>query len=97
MTKIITTFGVLLFAIAILTSCGAASIESDAKKVAELQCKAQKLMQEAASGDMALLEKSSKLATEAATLSNEMQGKYNSDADKQKFAEALLKEISKCK
>lgn len=89
--------GVILVASVIITSCGGSSIESDAKKVAELQCKAQELMQKAASGDMSLMEESTKLTSEAATLSNEMEGKYTSDADKQKFAEALLREISKCK
>jgi hypothetical protein len=54
-------------------------------------------MQEAASGDIALMEKRSKLLSEAAALSNEMIGKYTSDADKQKFAEAVLKEMDKCK
>ena len=96
MKQTITFFGKLLLASVILTSCGS-SIESDAKKVAELQCKAQKIMQEAASGDIALTEKSSKLLFEAAALSNEMIGKYTSDTDKQKFAEAVLKEMDKCK
>ena len=45
MKKVMTIFGAILFATIILTSCGGGSIESDAKKVAELQCKAQKLMQ----------------------------------------------------
>ena len=97
MKQILTNFGAIAIALFIFTSCGSSSVESDAKKVAALQCEAQELMQKAASGDMDLLEKSSKLATEAATLSNEMQGKYTSDADKQKFAEALLKALNDCK
>jgi len=36
-----TIFGAILFASTILTSCGGGSIERDAKRVAELQCKAQ--------------------------------------------------------
>ena len=51
-----TIFGVILFASFILTSCGGNSIESDAKKYAELMCKAQKLATEgaakAATGDI---------------------------------------------
>lgn len=86
----------LLFASSILTSCGSDSIESDAKKVAQLQCEAQKLMKEATSGDMSIVEKSTKLVTEAATLSREMEGKYTSDSDKKKFSEALLREMGKC-
>ena len=97
MKKIMTIFGAILFASVILTSCGGGSIQSDAKKVAELQCKAQKLMQKATSGDMSVMEESTKLASEAATLSKEMEGKYTSDSDKKKFAEALLKEMGNCK
>ncbi len=92
-----TTSGAILFASLILTSCGGGSIESDAKKVAELQCKAQQLMKKASSGDMAVMQESTKLASEAATLSKEMEGKYTSDSDKEKFAKALLKELANCK
>ena len=47
MKKVKTIFGELLFASIILTSCGGNSIESDAKKMSELVCKAQKLQQKA--------------------------------------------------
>ena len=97
MKKLMTIFGAILFASLILTSCGGGSIESDAKKVAELQCKAQQLMEKATSGDMSVMEESTKLTSEAATLSKEMEGKYTSDSDKEKFAKALLKEMGNCK
>jgi hypothetical protein len=96
MKKGMTIFGALLIASTILTSCGGGSFESDAKKVAKLQCDAQKLMKEATSGDMSVIEKSSKLSSEIAALSKEMEAKYTSDSDKQKFATALLKEMGKC-
>jgi hypothetical protein len=96
MKKVMTIFGAILFASVILTSCGGGSIEKDAKKVAELQCKAQELIQKATSGDMSVMEESTKLASEAATLSKEMEEKYTSDSDKKKFAEALLKEMGNC-
>ena len=97
MKNLKTIFGAVIFASFMLTSCGGGSIESDAKKVAELQCKAQQLMQKATSGDMSVMAESTKLASEAATLSKEMEGKYTSDSDKKKFAEALLKEMGNCK
>jgi hypothetical protein len=97
MKKVMTIFGAILFASTILTSCGGNSIDSDAKKVAELQCKAEKLMQKATSGDMSVIEESTKLASEAATLSKEMEEKYTSDSDMEKFAESLLKEMGNCK
>lgn len=86
-----------MLASTILTSCGGGSIERDAKKVAELKFKAQKLMQKAISGDISVIEESTKLASEAATLSNVMKGKYTSDSDQNKFTEALLKEMGNCK
>lgn len=96
MKKSMTWFGLILMVAVTLTGCGGGSIESDAKKVAELQCKAQKLMQKAAAGDMSVMEESTKLAAEAGALAREMEAKYTSDADKQKFASALLKETGKC-
>jgi hypothetical protein len=96
MRKVTTIFGAIFFASIILTSCGGGSYESDAKKVAELQCKAQKLMQKATFGDMSLMEESTRLASKAETLAKEMEGKYTSDSDKRKFAEALLKEMGNC-
>jgi hypothetical protein len=42
------------------------------------------------------MEESTKLASEAATLSKEMEEKYTSDSDKKKFAEAFLKEMGNC-
>ncbi len=96
MKKLMTILGAMFIVSAIMTSCGGGSIQSDAKKVAELQCKAQNLMQKATTGDMSVMEESTKLASEAATLSKEMEGKYTSDSDKQKFAEILLKEMGNC-
>jgi hypothetical protein len=97
MKKVSIVLGTIMLATALLTSCGGNSIESDAKKVAELQCKAQQLALKAASGDMSILEESTKLSTEAAALVGEMENKYSSESDKQKFGEAILKEMSNCK
>lgn len=95
-----TIFGVILFASFILTSCGGNSIESDAKKYAELMCKAQKLATEgaakAATGDMSAITESTKLASEAASLAQEMQG-FEDVADYKKFTQAYLKALGGCK
>lgn len=97
-----TIFGAILFAQFILTSCGGSSnsIERDAKKYAELMCKAQKLATEGAakmaSGDMSAMTESTKLATEAASLATEMQGKYKDANDYQKFSAAYLKAFADC-
>ena len=94
-------FGAMFIASVILTSCGSNSVESDAKKYAELMCKAQKLATEgaakAAAGDMSAITESTKLASEAASLAQEMQGKYKDAADYQKFSAAYLKAMGDCK
>jgi len=97
MKKGITIFGAMLFASVILTSCGGGSIESDAKKAAELECKAVKLAQKATTGDVSVIEESTKLATELSALKKEMQDKYTSESDRKKFTEALSKEMGNCK
>ena len=96
MKKITTIVGAIIFASTTLISCGNSSIESDAKKVTDLQCKAQKLIQKATSGDTSVQEESTKLASEAAELSQEMEGKYTTDSDREKFGQALLKEMGNC-
>ena len=101
MKKLMTIFGAMFIASVILTSCGGNSIESDAKKYAELMCKAQKLATEgatkAAAGDMSAMTESTKLMTEATTLATEMQGKYKDASDYQKFSAAYLKALADCK
>lgn len=97
MKKLILFFGVIIYTSLTLTSCVGNSIESDAKKIADLQCKAQTLMQKATTGDMSVMAESTKLATEATTLLKEMEEKYTSDSDKKKLAEAVLKEMANCK
>ncbi len=97
MKKSITFLGAVLFASLLVTSCGGGSIDSDAKKLADLQCKAQGLMQKAQAGDQSVMEEAAKLGTEATALSNEIKGKYTSEADQKKFTEALLKEMGNCK
>jgi hypothetical protein len=58
MKKSITIFGAIIVASIVFTSCGGSSIESDAKKLAELQCKTTQLMQKASSGDKSIMEES---------------------------------------
>jgi hypothetical protein len=97
MKRIMTIVGIMTISLFLMTGCGNNSIEKDAKRVAELQCKAQKLMTQATSGDISILAESQKLGAEAASLQKELEGKYTSDSDKEKFTQALLKEMSNCK
>ena len=92
-----TILGATLFASLILISCNGGSIESDAKKIADVQCRSKQLMQKAIMGDMSEMAESSKLASESIALSKQIEGKYTSDSDKKKFAEALLKAMGNCK
>jgi ABC-type phosphate/phosphonate transport system substrate-binding protein len=67
-----------------LASCGG-SAESDAKKLAELQCKTMKNPTDTA------------LQKEAQELSDKLKTKYSSEDDQKKFAEVYLKAIAECK
>lgn len=73
-----------------LTSCSG-SIDSDAQKVADLQCDVKKMQQEGASMQdvQALMRKSQSML-------QEMQSKYSTTEDKQEFAMALSKATAKC-
>jgi len=53
-------------------------------------------MKKATSGDMSVMEESTKLKSEQRTLKKEIEAKYTSDSDIQKFKEALLKEMGNC-
>jgi len=79
-----TILGAIMIASTLLTSCGGGSIEKDAKEIAEIQCKAQKLIEKSTSGDMSLIEESTKLALESEILLKELEEKYTSDSDKKK-------------
>jgi hypothetical protein len=96
MKRGIKIFGAIFFVSMLLTSCSGGSIEQDAKKMADLQCQAQQLSKKAMTGDMSVIAESTKLASDAAALSKELEGKYTSDEDKRKFGEALLKEMANC-
>jgi hypothetical protein len=79
-----------------LSSCGSGTIESDAKRLAELQCKAQDLDQNVSSGDEDALEESLKLAGEIIELAAELEEKYKSDSELEEFRQALEKEMGNC-
>jgi hypothetical protein len=97
MKKRMTILGAIMIASTLLTSCGGGSIEKDAKEIAEIQCKAQKLIEKSTSGDMSLIEESTNLALESEILLKELEEKYTSDSDKKKLAAALLKAMGNCK
>lgn len=91
-----TIFGAILFASVILTSCADNSIQNDAKKYAELMCKAQELAKKAATGDMSAIAESTKLATEVASHLQEVKEKYK-DAEYSKYLTACSEEMVNCK
>lgn len=95
MKKVTFIFSTILFAAVIFSGCGS-GIESDAKKVAALQCKAQKLMQKAASGDLSVLDESNELAAEVESMISNLEGKYSSMEDMAEFEKAYRKELRNC-
>jgi uncharacterized coiled-coil DUF342 family protein len=76
---------------------GGGSIESDAKKVAELECKYKELQQKAAGGDISAFTESTKLYTEIAALKECLEDKYTSDSDNEEFIKAISNAKGNCK
>jgi len=96
MKRSIKFLGAILFSSATLTSCGG-GIESDAKKMADLQCKILQLQKELSSGDESVMEEGKGLGSEMIELTTEMKDKYTSDSDQKDFDKAFRKELKNCK
>lgn len=90
--KIVT---LITFVCTILVSCS--SPESDAKKLAEMQCKMQKIMQKASSGDMTVINEGDALEKEIKTMEIELASKYTKEEDKKIIESILMNEMKNCK
>lgn len=97
MKHLMPLFGLIFITSSILPGCDGSSIESDAKKVAELQCKAQKIMEKASAGDLSAIGESNQLVSESEALLKEMEEKYPNESDREKLAVAVSKEMGNCK
>ena len=101
MKKLTSFIAVVLIASFAFTACGnsSSSIQSDAKKLADITCRYQKLATKAGQGDMSDVSEYTKLASESATLSSEMQKKYSKGDAKEYsiFLEAYNKAVAECK
>ncbi len=70
----------------------------DARKAANLTCKSQQAAMKAVSGDVAtVMAQNEVLIKEAAKMKAEMERKYTTEKDRQKFLDAFLKEMENCK
>ncbi|HLW33228.1 MAG TPA: hypothetical protein VKX40_13275 [Aequorivita sp.] len=87
-----------LLAIMLLSAC-ANSIESDAKRLAELQCKAKLMSEKMMSGESELADLSAtlSLAKEASELMEELDEKYTTEKEKEQLEKALRKAMEVCK
>ena len=91
------TIGATIFLSSILLySCGGDSIQSDAKKVAELQCEYQNLLKKATTGDLSSITESADLMKKVTELVTELEGKYSTAGDYEKFQDALAIELKEC-
>ncbi|MFD0797031.1 hypothetical protein ACFQZJ_06140 [Maribacter chungangensis] len=88
-------FTAVFFTTLFLISCGS-SMERDAKKMVDLQCKVEKLQQKAFSGDMSNTEEMQELIAEAAKMKREMNEKYSEMEEKASFAKILMQTKSDC-
>lgn len=96
MKSLAITFG--LVAIMPISACGN-SIESDAKRLAELQCRAKLMSEKMMSGESELADLSAtiSLAKGASELMEELDGKYTTEKEKEQLEKALRKAMEDCK
>jgi len=73
------------------------SIDNDARRLADLQCKIEKMAERNMNGESVDIEESMKLTEDANKLAEELRGKYNTQKDQEKFADAVQREMNKCK
>jgi hypothetical protein len=82
----------LIFVIALcLISCGGNEMEKDAKKLAKLTLKMSELSKKVSSGDKSVLSEATDVGTKVAELTDELQKKYSSKEDEDKFSAIYLK------
>lgn len=84
-----------MFTSACISACGD-SLEADAKKLAELQCKTVKLIEKVMKGDSTAVSESKQLEEDIKNLQQKMEKKYITTEEKQKLAIAVLEEMGKC-
>lgn len=84
-----------IFTSACISACGD-SLEADAKKLAELQCKTIKLIGKVMDGDSSAVSESKQLEEDINKLQKKMENKYSTTEEKQKLAIAVLQEMGKC-
>ena len=75
-----------------MVSCGG-SIESDVAKLVDLQCQAMGLQKKAMSGDADAMKEVKALGEQMMTMGKELEKKYTSDEDKEKFKAAIEEAI----
>jgi hypothetical protein len=84
----------------LFSNCSEDSLASDAKRLAELTCRSQKMSMEIVSKpksmDMNFLSEANKLVTDAAILSQELKDKYKEPEAAQEFSLAYLKAFRDC-
>lgn len=81
----------------VVIGCSNSSIEDDAKKLADIQCRALKITQKVTSGDLSVIQESTKLQAEVVSLNSELKSKYTTREDAEAFSKAYLKAFGECK
>lgn len=97
MTKILIKYLISCLLILLSAGCSNDSIQTDAKRLATIQCKALKLMKKVSDGDISLLEESTSMANKASALQKEFELKYTSEKEISDFKQALDIESKNCK
>ena len=96
MTRLWLSLAQVAIAAVILTACGK-SVDSDARKLADLQCKSLKIAKKAMTGDVSTLTESNALLAETAVLTAELGDRYKTTEEKAELAKAYLEAMKSCK
>lgn len=75
-----------------MVSCGG-SIESDVAKLADIQCQMMGLKDKAMAGDADAMKEAKELGEKMMAMGKELEKKYTSDEDKEKFKAAIEEAI----
>ncbi|TVQ11794.1 MAG: hypothetical protein EA361_12125 [Bacteroidetes bacterium] len=97
MKRVMTTVGMVLFAVLIMTGCGAGSneMEKDARKVAEKACEMRLMALSIEEGDFDGLTQFTQKMAEFSELVQEIDNKYDFDADDEEFEELIREQLKK--
>lgn len=97
MKRVMTTAGAMLFAVLIMSSCGAgdSEMEEDARRVAEMACEMRLMAMDMEEEDIEGITEFTEKMTEFSELLEEIDSKYEFDEEDTEFEELIREQLKK--